>query len=440
MQEMAITKPKELKQPEHIPVSALIPSRHEWSVYQAMAENSAKTKFAQALGGPAGTLSIMLYARELGIPPMLAVMGGFHNIQGHIEMSARLINMRIRQEGHTLTLKKLDYSECIIYGKRTDTGEEMTVDYSMEDARRAELIKDRGNWDKHPKDMLWARAISRLGRRLFPDVIGNAYVEGEVREVFNITPEIESPDQAPLLADDQKISSPDENKLVKAEFWRKIKASLGGEIVEDDWPGIETKINDFLSICARHNEASTDEVIIEAIKDEETFDAFWQNLYSHMGKPEKSDPDQSSEASEQETKQNEDPPKTFRDEWIRLQTKGFADYVWKNLDRIKAVPDFHDEMREKWTKLYPHARFPLDPEPLKTTDDEPPFDPDSKPEKTEGELQAEAHLEAIHGEKNGPTLNCPKRNGRVFIKICEESCAVQGDCQPYQEHIYQEMG
>lgn len=44
------------------------------------------------------------------------------------------------------------------------------------------MIKPGGVWAKYPEDMIYARALSRLARRLFADVIGTAYVEGEIRE------------------------------------------------------------------------------------------------------------------------------------------------------------------------------------------------------------------------------------------------------------------
>jgi len=71
-----------------------------------------------------------------------------------------------------------------MYGKRKDTGEEMEVTYHIEEAARAGLIKDFSAWKSVPQDMLFARCISRLARRLFADCIGGCYVEGELQETI----------------------------------------------------------------------------------------------------------------------------------------------------------------------------------------------------------------------------------------------------------------
>src|SRR5574343_474492 len=162
----------------------LVPNQQELDVYMVMAKRAAESKFYQQMGGEAGVIAIMLYARELGVSPMLAISGGFHNIQGKVEMSARLMNMMIRRAGHSLNIQHPDENTCKIHGKRADTGEEYTASYTFKEAQDAGIAKPGGGWFKHREDMLFARAISRLARRLFPDVIGTAYVEGEMSDTL----------------------------------------------------------------------------------------------------------------------------------------------------------------------------------------------------------------------------------------------------------------
>lgn len=127
---------------------------------------------------PEAILMVLLSARELNIGPMMALNGGIWNIQGKTEISARLMMALIRRGGHSITIDSSSTS-CTIKGKRKDNGDTAEVTFTLEDARKADLLKSQ-TWTKYAEDMLYARAMSRLARRLFPDVIGNCYVEGEV--------------------------------------------------------------------------------------------------------------------------------------------------------------------------------------------------------------------------------------------------------------------
>jgi RecT family len=156
----------------------LLPAAQEFQMFQTIAKSA---KSSGLYGGDENKIfMVMLAARELGIPPMLALNGGIWNIQGKIEISARLMNSMIRRGGHTMKITSTA-KECVIIGKRCDTGEQHVETFTMEMAEKAGLAG--GNvWKKYPEDMLYNRCMSRLARRLFPDVIGTAYVEGEIRE------------------------------------------------------------------------------------------------------------------------------------------------------------------------------------------------------------------------------------------------------------------
>ncbi len=160
----------------------LLPAAQEFQMFQTIARSA---KSSGLYGGDENKIfMVMLAARELGIPPMLALNGGIWNIQGKIEISARLMNSMIRRAGHTMKITSTA-KECVIQGKRIDTGEEHTETFTIEMAEKAGLAS--GNvWKKYPEDMLYNRCMSRLARRLFPDVIGTAYVEGEIKEAKEV--------------------------------------------------------------------------------------------------------------------------------------------------------------------------------------------------------------------------------------------------------------
>lgn len=161
---------------------ALVPQEHEMTVYDTIANRAVKSKFYKSLGDSSAVMTMMLSARELGISPMAAINGGLNIIQGKVEISARMMNAMIRRAGHSIKTLESTETICKLRGKRADNGDTEDVSFSMDDAKRASLVRSGGGWGKYPSDMLYARALSRLARRLFPDVIGCAYVEGEIRD------------------------------------------------------------------------------------------------------------------------------------------------------------------------------------------------------------------------------------------------------------------
>lgn len=130
-----------------------------------------------------GVRQVINMADALGIPFATAFNGGLYCVKGKVEMSSRLMNSLIRSKGHSVQMDpKSDEKMCILHGKRGDNGDVWVAEFSMEEAHRANLTNNP-TWKVYPKDMLFARALSRLARQLFPDVIQGCYVEGEIKEL-----------------------------------------------------------------------------------------------------------------------------------------------------------------------------------------------------------------------------------------------------------------
>jgi hypothetical protein len=209
-------------------LTPFVPTETELKSYQIIATIAANNPHWKKLGGNgsdesiiATILSVMLLARELGISPIQSVSGGINNIQGKFEISARIMNQLIRKHGHKLEIRLLNDEVCKIWGKRRDTGEEMEVTYHIEEARRSGLVRDGGPWKKTPQDMLFARCISRLARRLTPDCIGGCYIEGELQEsILKQSPEsIELPkrEEFEIIEPDIKIDLPEDIQKEQVE-------------------------------------------------------------------------------------------------------------------------------------------------------------------------------------------------------------------------------
>jgi hypothetical protein len=133
-------------------------------------------------------INLMLSAADLGVSPMKALNGGFHIIKGKIAMAGHLISDRIRSAGHSVKVIEHTREKCVIIGVRKDNGDSYKSEFDMEDAKLAGLLSSPP-WKSYPKDMLYNRAIARLGRILFSDVIGACYSEDEGNDIAGIPAE-----------------------------------------------------------------------------------------------------------------------------------------------------------------------------------------------------------------------------------------------------------
>ena len=131
--------------------------------------------------GQEGVFAIVETAKSLNIDPRQTLGGGLYFVRGKVEMSARMMNALIRSKKHSITRdKRSNDTICILHGKRADNNDMWSESFSLEEAKKAGLYRSNGPWATFTRDMLFARALSRLARQLFPDVVGNCYVEGEI--------------------------------------------------------------------------------------------------------------------------------------------------------------------------------------------------------------------------------------------------------------------
>lgn len=215
---------------------SLIPTKEEFDILYGIAKAASDSKFFEKLGGIGGLFSIALYAKEINMPPMTAIYGGFSSIQGKITMSAEMMHVLLRRAGIKLRITCTN-DRCEIHGRRPD-GDEYTAIFTMEDAKRANL-STKDVWIKNPSDMLFARCISRLKRRLAPEVGIGGYVEGEIEEVENEVTTTKESDKEIVQAEAVKESLLNEEKLpvqITGEEAYKLEEALAS------YPELRTKI------------------------------------------------------------------------------------------------------------------------------------------------------------------------------------------------------
>lgn len=136
--------------------------------------------------------ALMLMGQEYGFSPIKSVEL-FDFINGRAAMRAAAMMAKCIQHGGSFKLIKDEDSGCTLSATRTNRNGQVTWEetqtYTINDAQRAGLI-GKDNWKKHPRDMCYARAASRLCRHGWADVLGGLQSLEELRDAdaIDITP------------------------------------------------------------------------------------------------------------------------------------------------------------------------------------------------------------------------------------------------------------
>src|SRR6266704_4584579 len=120
--------------------------------------------------GPAVAAAI-LTGRELGIGPMMSLRH-VQLVEGSPSLSAEYKRARVLAAGHDFNILEWNSARCRVKGRRRGTNEPpLEVTYTMDDARKAGLVRSRSAWETRPRRMLFARAGTDLCDALFSDVV-----------------------------------------------------------------------------------------------------------------------------------------------------------------------------------------------------------------------------------------------------------------------------
>jgi hypothetical protein len=132
-------------------------------MWLAAAESKSEDPKAK---GMAAALRIA-YAEHLGLPAHAAQ--DIHVIDGGLQLSSRLKRALAHNHGLRVELVSEDETQCTAQIVEIATGKPVgqPVTYTLEMAKRAGT-GGRTNWQKHPDQMLWARASARALDRYAP--------------------------------------------------------------------------------------------------------------------------------------------------------------------------------------------------------------------------------------------------------------------------------
>lgn len=127
--------------------------------------------------------AVILRGRSMGID-MMTALDGFHVIEGKPSMSAMLVVATVLNSG------KAEYFELVETTDQKATwetlrkggrGKPVALTFSIEDAQRAGLVRNGGNWTKYPRAMCRKQAGIELARSVYPDVVCNVYDGDELQ-------------------------------------------------------------------------------------------------------------------------------------------------------------------------------------------------------------------------------------------------------------------
>ena len=171
-------------------VEARMPSRSEIEDLTTLGNVLGKSGFFKDVQSGYQAVAKLMFGRDLGLSAT-AAMTGVHIIEGKPEISANLQAQMVRTytgpegERYRYLVRELDNQHCKIeFFQRERGGQWESLGYSeytMRDAQTAQLA-GKGNWKKHPRNMLWARAMSDGVNFHCPEVTNGirTYHEGEI--------------------------------------------------------------------------------------------------------------------------------------------------------------------------------------------------------------------------------------------------------------------
>ena len=190
----------------------------EFTMIQRMGTAIATSGFFELAGGT-GERAIaqaavkVMAGRELGIPPVAAMMG-IHVIKNRVSLSAQLMLACAKRAGYRWDKHEADgWCELDWYDAKDNLLGKSK--FSIEEARAAGIVTPGSTWTKYPKNMLFWRAAAIGVREFCPDSISGMVIHTPDELGHDIDPE------------DSAAASPAFSKEGQAEVMRAQLVAAG---------------------------------------------------------------------------------------------------------------------------------------------------------------------------------------------------------------------
>ncbi|HBU30644.1 MAG TPA: hypothetical protein DEB56_14720 [Thiobacillus sp.] len=197
-----------------------------------VAENIAKSRLFGITSREAAFV-ILATGHELGLSPMQSLRG-IHIIEGKPSPSADAIHAVVLNSGLAEYFREVETTaDHSTWETKRKGSKPVTCTFNLSDAKRANLVKPNGNWEKYPQRMLKARAKAFLARDVYPDLLLGLYIPDELTE--GRVESVEAPAPVQTIEYDAQEPEPDPVEQVEAAI---KTATL------DDLPALANKVRE----------------------------------------------------------------------------------------------------------------------------------------------------------------------------------------------------
>lgn len=191
---------------------------------RALANFLSRSKFIpQSFRGDLNTaVMLIVTCKQYGLP--ITALSEVMEVNGKVGFWGRTKLGIVLKSGvceYIIPTEQTD-KKCTLETQRKGWPKPVTITYTLDQAEKAGLLARSDAWKKHPSDMLYWRAVSRIISQVYPDVIqGFATVEEEE----------ENP-----MPKAQVVAMPQEIEMPKPKRARKVKATIAEEEPKSESP------------------------------------------------------------------------------------------------------------------------------------------------------------------------------------------------------------
>lgn len=253
-----------------------VDKRAEWRMMVEQAEMMAQAGIIPSAyqRNPANLIAAGLAGQAFGWDIATSIRN-FHIIEGTTSMRPEAMLALVHRAGHSVNIDVVDGSARAI-GVRADNGDKHTATFDMNDAQAAGLTNKK-NWKQYPSDMLQWRAVAKLCRALFGDVIlGVSYVPEELGVVTDSRGEVvdswEMMDEftavAAPVAKRRLLDACDDDKEAAREIWEAVVVADHRERTGGNQPVIsisEAEMSECLVFAAKREDVEAEALPLDAL-------------------------------------------------------------------------------------------------------------------------------------------------------------------------------